>query len=111
MQETRQLATMLGGRLEIPELSWKYVCIQRLFGFALAKRFSSVESLQIVHDQVLAQGIILFARAENMIRQLESSQGLDGFSYVRVSRFNEDALASFIVIKVLNSSVNQEWTH
>src|SRR5215831_2505182 len=39
MQETRQLATMLGGRLEIPELSWKYLWIQKLFGFALAKRF------------------------------------------------------------------------
>lgn len=38
MQETRQLATMLGGRLEIPELSWKYVWIQKLFGFAVAKR-------------------------------------------------------------------------
>jgi glycosyltransferase involved in cell wall biosynthesis len=39
MQETRQLATMLGERLEIPELSWKYVWIQKLFGFAFAKRF------------------------------------------------------------------------
>ena len=39
MQEARQLATMLGGRLEIPELSWKYLWIQKLFGFALAKRF------------------------------------------------------------------------
>ena len=38
MQEARQLATMLGGRLEIPELSWKYLWIQKLFGFALAKR-------------------------------------------------------------------------
>src|SRR5215468_4026198 len=38
MQEARQLATMLGGRLEIRELSWKYVWIQKLFGFALAKR-------------------------------------------------------------------------
>jgi glycosyltransferase involved in cell wall biosynthesis len=40
MQETRQLATMLGGRLEIPEISWKYLWIQRLFGFAVAKRTS-----------------------------------------------------------------------
>ena len=40
MQEARQLATMLGGRLEIPELSWKYVWIQKLFGFAVAKRAS-----------------------------------------------------------------------
>ena len=39
MQEARQLAAMLGGRLEIPELSWKYVWLQKLFGFALAKRF------------------------------------------------------------------------
>ena len=31
---------------------------------------SPVESLQIVHDQVLGQGIILFARAENLTRQL-----------------------------------------
>ena len=40
MREAQQLAAMLGGRLEIPELSWKYLWIQRLFGFAVAKRTS-----------------------------------------------------------------------
>ena len=40
MQEARQLADNLGGRLEIPRLSWKYLWIQKLFGFAVAKRAS-----------------------------------------------------------------------
>src|SRR2546423_4259638 len=40
MQEAQQLAAMLGGRLEIPKVSWKYAWIQRLFGFAVAKRAS-----------------------------------------------------------------------
>ncbi len=38
MQEARQLAAMLGGQLEIPRVSWKYLWIQKLFGFAVAKR-------------------------------------------------------------------------
>ena len=38
MQEAQQLAAMLGGRLEIPTLSRKYLWIQRLFGFSVAKR-------------------------------------------------------------------------
>jgi glycosyltransferase involved in cell wall biosynthesis len=33
-----QLATDLGGRLEMPTLSWKYDWIRRLFGWGLAKR-------------------------------------------------------------------------
>jgi len=40
MREAQQLAAMLGGRLEIPKLSWKYLWIQRLFGFVVAKRAS-----------------------------------------------------------------------
>src|SRR4029453_2068822 len=40
MREAQQLAATLGGRLEIPKLSWKYLWIQRLFGFAVAKRAS-----------------------------------------------------------------------
>jgi glycosyltransferase involved in cell wall biosynthesis len=38
MQEAQQLAGMLGGRLQSPKLSWKYLWIQKLFGFAVAKR-------------------------------------------------------------------------
>ncbi len=38
MQEAQQLAGMLGGRLQPPKLSWKYLWIQKLFGFAVAKR-------------------------------------------------------------------------
>ena len=38
MQEAQQLAAMVGGRLEIPRLSWKYLWIQKLFGLAVAKR-------------------------------------------------------------------------
>jgi hypothetical protein len=38
MQEAQQLAATLGGRLQPPELSWKYLWIQKLFGFAVAKR-------------------------------------------------------------------------
>jgi glycosyltransferase involved in cell wall biosynthesis len=37
-QEARQLAEMVGGQLEIPRSSWKYLWIQKLFGFAAAKR-------------------------------------------------------------------------
>ena len=38
MQEAQQLAAMLGGRLEIPKLSWKYLWIQKLFGFTAARQ-------------------------------------------------------------------------
>ena len=38
MQEAQQLAGMLGGRLQPPKLFWKYLWIQKLFGFAAAKR-------------------------------------------------------------------------
>ena len=38
MQEAQQLAGMLGGRLQPPKLSWKYLWIQKLFGLAVAKR-------------------------------------------------------------------------
>ncbi len=37
VQEAQQLAAMLGGRLEIPKLSWKYRWIQKLFGWSMAK--------------------------------------------------------------------------
>ena len=33
-----QLAVSLGGKLEIPRLSWKYAWIQKLFGWTAAKR-------------------------------------------------------------------------
>jgi glycosyltransferase involved in cell wall biosynthesis len=38
VQEAQHLAVMLGGRLEPPKLSWKYLWIQKLFGFTAAKR-------------------------------------------------------------------------
>jgi glycosyltransferase involved in cell wall biosynthesis len=38
VRQIQQLAAMLGGRLAIPKLSWKYRWIQKLFGFAVAKR-------------------------------------------------------------------------
>jgi glycosyltransferase involved in cell wall biosynthesis len=37
VQDARQLAESLGGRLSLPHASWKYACIERLFGFAAAK--------------------------------------------------------------------------
>ncbi len=40
MQEAQQLAASLGGRLSLPKVSWKYAWIQKLFGFAVAKRAS-----------------------------------------------------------------------
>ena len=40
MQEAQQLAASLGGRVSLPKVSWKYAWIQRLFGFAVAKRAS-----------------------------------------------------------------------
>jgi glycosyltransferase involved in cell wall biosynthesis len=38
VRQMQQLAATLGGRLENPRLSWKYHWIQKLFGFAVAKR-------------------------------------------------------------------------
>ena len=38
MQEAQQLAASLGGRLCVPKAPWKYAWIQKLFGFAVAKR-------------------------------------------------------------------------
>ena len=37
-RELEQLAFALGGRLEIPRLSWKYLWIQKLFGWSITKR-------------------------------------------------------------------------
>jgi len=37
VQEARQLAASLGGRLSLPKASWKYAWIEKLFGFAAAK--------------------------------------------------------------------------
>jgi glycosyltransferase involved in cell wall biosynthesis len=39
--QAEQLAAELGGRLLVPQLSWKYCWIQHLFGWALAKRLQS----------------------------------------------------------------------
>jgi glycosyltransferase involved in cell wall biosynthesis len=36
--QLQSLAVELGGQLALPQLSWKYACIQRLFGFERAKR-------------------------------------------------------------------------
>jgi hypothetical protein len=38
VEQLQQLAASLSGRLEIPKLSWKYLWIQKLFGFTAAKR-------------------------------------------------------------------------
>jgi glycosyltransferase involved in cell wall biosynthesis len=38
VNQAEQLAATLGGRLEIPRLSWKYAWIQKAFGWPLAKR-------------------------------------------------------------------------
>jgi glycosyltransferase involved in cell wall biosynthesis len=37
VQEAQQLAASLGGQLSLPKTSWKFVWIQKLFGFAAAK--------------------------------------------------------------------------
>ena len=39
VREAQQLASTMGGRLELPTLSWKYFLIEKLFGFAAARRF------------------------------------------------------------------------
>jgi len=38
VQEAQQLAAMLGGSLETPKLPWKYLWIQKLFGWRAAKQ-------------------------------------------------------------------------
>ena len=37
-RELEELATSLGGRLKVPRLPWKYLWIQKLFGWTAAKR-------------------------------------------------------------------------
>jgi hypothetical protein len=37
VQEAQQLAATLGGRLSVPNASWKYAWIEKLFGFGAAK--------------------------------------------------------------------------
>ena len=41
VQEAQRLAISLGGRLSLPKASWKYAWIEKLFGFAAAKRTQS----------------------------------------------------------------------
>src|SRR6266550_8862843 len=41
IQEAQELAASLGGRLSLPKISWKYVWIEKLFGFAAAKYVQS----------------------------------------------------------------------
>jgi len=38
VHQSRQLAATLGGRLDIPKLSWKYLWLQKLLGLKAAKR-------------------------------------------------------------------------
>jgi glycosyltransferase involved in cell wall biosynthesis len=38
VKELEQLAATLGGRLNVPQLSWKYIWIQKIFGWTVAKR-------------------------------------------------------------------------
>src|ERR1700730_10962934 len=38
VKQAEQLAATLGGRLEVPRLSWKYAWVQKGFGWPLAKR-------------------------------------------------------------------------
>ncbi|MFZ0825997.1 MAG: glycosyltransferase family 2 protein [Verrucomicrobiia bacterium] len=38
VERIQQLAVSLGGKLEIPQLSWKYAWIEKLFGWPAAKR-------------------------------------------------------------------------
>jgi glycosyltransferase involved in cell wall biosynthesis len=42
VREAETLAAELGGRLELPRLSWKYDWIRRLFGWTLAKRTATL---------------------------------------------------------------------
>lgn len=38
VKQLEQLAADLGGQLEVPQLSWKYVWIQKIFGWTVAKQ-------------------------------------------------------------------------
>jgi glycosyltransferase involved in cell wall biosynthesis len=38
VQEAQQLAAIVGGRLEVPTYSWKYLLLEKLFGFAVTRR-------------------------------------------------------------------------
>jgi len=39
MLRVEEMANALGGKLELPSLNWKYAWIQRIFGWAVVKRF------------------------------------------------------------------------
>jgi len=39
VKQLQQLAATLGGRLEVPQLSWKYSWMQKILGWMLTKRF------------------------------------------------------------------------
>jgi len=38
VQQAQEMATSLGGKLELPRLSWKYSWLQNLFGWEFARR-------------------------------------------------------------------------
>jgi hypothetical protein len=38
VSQLQAMAVELGGQLSLPRLSWKYACIQKVFGFETAKR-------------------------------------------------------------------------
>jgi glycosyltransferase involved in cell wall biosynthesis len=38
VEQLQQLAATLGGRLEAPQLPWKYSCMQKVFGWRMVKR-------------------------------------------------------------------------
>ena len=58
VQQVRSLATRLGGELRLPRLNWKYVWIQKAFGWKLAKEVQLIartqkENVLRWHDKAL----------------------------------------------------------
>ena len=57
MQEAQQLAAMLGGRLELPKLSWKYRLDSKALWLCRGETDPpALEPIQIVRDEILGQG-------------------------------------------------------
>jgi glycosyltransferase involved in cell wall biosynthesis len=67
VHEAQQLAASLGGRLFLPEASWKYAWIEKLFGFAAAKH------VQLYYNRAKSSALRAW---DKMMYSLERNGGL-----------------------------------
>lgn len=73
VRELEKLAESLGGQLQLPKLSWKYLWIQKLFGWALAKEVQLVMRTSREDLGRLLEGISLRLEGQAGRRDLAST--------------------------------------